>query len=38
MLVTEDGPMNTKSLRRELIMDKKIKTYFHSATEIELNY
>ena len=34
MLVIEDGPLDTKLLRRELIMGKKIKTYFHSAAEI----
>ena len=34
MLEIEDGPLNTKLLRRELIMDKEIKTYFHSAAEI----
>lgn len=34
MLVIEDGPSNSKLLRRELIMGMKIKTYFHSAAEI----
>lgn len=34
MLVIEDGPLNTKLLRWELIKDKEIKIYFHSAAEI----
>jgi hypothetical protein len=34
MLVIEDGPLNIKLLGRELNMYKKIKTYFHSAAEI----